>query len=69
VLPICEVVSWYSWPTLKWKERSIIASHGGQLAAANAQGGGANVHFSLPSSAEGQGGRKESRQSEEGREA
>ena len=49
--------------------RSIIASHGGQLAAANAQGGGANVHFSLPVSAEGQGGRKESRQSEEGREA
>jgi DNA-binding CsgD family transcriptional regulator len=28
--------------------RSIIASHGGELAAANAQGGGACVHFSLP---------------------
>jgi PAS domain S-box-containing protein len=28
--------------------RSIIASHGGELAAANAEGGGACVHFSLP---------------------
>jgi PAS domain S-box-containing protein len=28
--------------------RSIITSHGGELAAANAQGGGACVHFSLP---------------------
>jgi signal transduction histidine kinase len=34
--------------------RSIIASHGGELAAANAQGGGACVHFSLPVIAEGQ---------------
>jgi len=33
--------------------RSIIASHGGELAAANAQGGGACVHFSLPAIAEG----------------
>ena len=29
--------------------RSIIASHGGELAAANAEGGGAYVYFSLPS--------------------
>ncbi len=36
--------------------RSIIASHGGELAAANAQGGGACVHFSLPVIAEGHGG-------------
>ena len=28
--------------------RSIITSHGGELAAANAQGGGACVHFSVP---------------------
>jgi PAS domain S-box-containing protein len=28
--------------------RSIVASHGGELAAANAPGGGAYVHFSLP---------------------
>jgi signal transduction histidine kinase len=28
--------------------RSIIASHGGELDAANAQGSGACVHFSLP---------------------
>jgi two-component system, LuxR family, sensor kinase FixL len=35
--------------------RSIIASHGGELAAANAQGGGACVHFSLPVIAEGYG--------------
>jgi K+-sensing histidine kinase KdpD len=33
--------------------RSIIASHGGELAAANAQCGGACVHFSLPVIAEG----------------
>ena len=33
--------------------RSIIASHGGELAAANAHGGGARVHFSLPVIAEG----------------
>jgi signal transduction histidine kinase len=33
--------------------RSIIASHGGELAAANAQDGGACVHFSLPVIAEG----------------
>jgi two-component system, LuxR family, sensor kinase FixL len=36
--------------------RSIIASHGGELAAANAQDGGACVHFSLPVIAEGWGG-------------
>jgi signal transduction histidine kinase len=35
--------------------RSIIASHGGELDAANAQGSGACVHFSLPVIAEGQG--------------
>ena len=28
--------------------RSIIASHGGELAAQNAKGGGADVYFSLP---------------------
>jgi C4-dicarboxylate-specific signal transduction histidine kinase len=33
--------------------RSIIASHGGELAAANAEGGGACVYFSLPVSAQG----------------
>jgi two-component system, LuxR family, sensor kinase FixL len=33
--------------------RSIITSHGGELAAENAQGGGACVHFSLPVIAEG----------------
>jgi len=32
--------------------RSIITSHGGELAAANAEGGGACVHFSLPAVAE-----------------
>ena len=36
--------------------RSIIASHGGELAAANAQGGGACVHFSLPVIEEASGG-------------
>ena len=36
--------------------RSIITSHGGELAAANAQGGGVRVHFSLPVIAEGYGG-------------
>jgi signal transduction histidine kinase len=36
--------------------RSIIASHDGELAAANANGGGAYVYFSLPVIAEGQGG-------------
>jgi two-component system sensor kinase FixL len=36
--------------------RSIVASHGGELAAANAHGGGACVHFRLPVIAEGQGG-------------
>jgi len=35
---------------------SIIASHGGELAAANAEGGGACVHFWLPVIAEGRGG-------------
>ena len=34
--------------------RSIIASHGGELAAANAQGGGAYVYFSLPVTRKGQ---------------
>jgi C4-dicarboxylate-specific signal transduction histidine kinase len=34
--------------------RSIIASHGGELAAANAQGGGAYVYFSLPVTGKGQ---------------
>ena len=45
--------------------RSIINSHGGELAAANAEGGGACVHFSLPIIAEGQRGCRESRQLEE----
>jgi two-component system, LuxR family, sensor kinase FixL len=36
--------------------RSIITSHGGELAAANAQGGGACVYFLLPVIAERQGG-------------
>ena len=36
--------------------RSIVASHGGELAAANAHGGGACVHFSLPVIAEGRRG-------------
>jgi two-component system sensor kinase FixL len=36
--------------------RSIILSHGGELAAANAQDGGACVHFSLPVITEGQEG-------------
>jgi len=49
--------------------RSIITLHGGELAATNAQGGGACVCFSLPTIAEGQEGQRESRQSEEGREA
>jgi PAS domain S-box-containing protein len=35
--------------------RSIITAHGGELAAANAQGGGAYVHFSLPVIAGGHG--------------
>ncbi|HZD48066.1 MAG TPA: ATP-binding protein [Silvibacterium sp.] len=47
--------------------RSIIASHGGELAAANAQGGGACVHFSLPVIAGAK--EDESRQSEGGQEA
>jgi two-component system, LuxR family, sensor kinase FixL len=36
--------------------RSIIVSHGGELAAANAEGGGACVHFWLPAISKGQGG-------------
>jgi PAS domain S-box-containing protein len=36
--------------------RSIITSHGGELAATNAQGGGACAHFSLPLIAEGSEG-------------
>ena len=46
--------------------RSIITSHGGELAAANGQGGGACVHFSLPIIAEGCSGRRASRHLEEG---
>jgi two-component system, LuxR family, sensor kinase FixL len=46
--------------------RSIIASHGGELAAANAQGGGACVHFSLPVVAEGYGGSREFARSDGG---
>jgi len=49
--------------------RSIITLHGGELAAANAQGGGARVYFSLPVIAEGQEGQRESPVSEEGGEA
>jgi two-component system sensor kinase FixL len=49
--------------------RSIITSHGGELAAANAEGGGTRVHFSLPVIAEVQGSWRESRQSDGGREA
>jgi PAS domain S-box-containing protein len=49
--------------------RSIITLHGGELAATNAQGGGACVYFSLPIIAEGQEGQRESWQSKEGREA
>jgi len=49
--------------------RSIIAAHGGELAAANVQGGGACVHFSLPVIAVGQGRRRESSQLEGEREA
>ena len=48
--------------------RSIITLHGGELAAANAQGGGARVYFSLPVIAEGQEGQRESPLSEEGEE-
>jgi len=49
--------------------RSIITSHGGELVAENAKGGGACVHFSLPVFAEGQGGSRELRQPEGGRKA
>jgi two-component system sensor kinase FixL len=49
--------------------RSIITLHGGELAATNAQGGGACVYFSLPIIAEGQEGQRESRQLEVGPEA
>jgi two-component system, LuxR family, sensor kinase FixL len=49
--------------------RSIIASHDGELAAANVQGGGACVHFSLPVIEEGQRRRRESSQLEGEREA
>jgi two-component system sensor kinase FixL len=48
--------------------RSIIASHGGELAAANAPGGGACVHFSVPVIGEDQGD-EENRGSRRGREA
>jgi PAS domain S-box-containing protein len=36
--------------------RSIVAAHGGELAAVNAEGGGACVYFSLPVIGKGQGG-------------
>jgi two-component system sensor kinase FixL len=36
--------------------RSIITSHDGELAATNAEGGGACLHFSLPFVAKGRGG-------------
>jgi C4-dicarboxylate-specific signal transduction histidine kinase len=36
--------------------RSIITSHGGELAAVNADGGGACVYFTLPTIEKGQGG-------------
>lgn len=36
--------------------RSIITSHGGELGAVNAEGGGACVRFSLPVIRKGQGG-------------
>jgi signal transduction histidine kinase len=49
--------------------RSIITLHGGELAAAKAEGGGAYVYFSLRVVAEVHEGWKESRQSEAGREA
>jgi two-component system sensor kinase FixL len=49
--------------------RSIIVSHGGELAAANLQGGGACLHFSLPMVAESQKGRRESPPSEAEEEA
>jgi two-component system, LuxR family, sensor kinase FixL len=49
--------------------RSIIASHGGELAAANVQGGGACVYFSLHVIAEGQRRPRESSQLEGEREA
>jgi two-component system, LuxR family, sensor kinase FixL len=44
--------------------RSIIASHGGELSAANAQGGGAYLYFSPPIIAESQGGQRKSSLSE-----
>jgi two-component system sensor kinase FixL len=46
--------------------RSIITSHGGELAAANAEGSGAKVYFSLPVSVENQGGGSAMGQSKEG---
>ena len=36
--------------------RSIIASHGGELTAENAEADGAYVYFSLPVLVKGQGG-------------
>jgi signal transduction histidine kinase len=36
--------------------RSIITSHDGELSAANAQGGGACLYFSLPVIAKGRAG-------------
>jgi signal transduction histidine kinase len=44
--------------------RSIVTSHGGELAAANAQGGGACLYFLLPVSAELHGVGREARQPE-----
>jgi len=49
--------------------RSIITMHGGELAAANARGGGAYLHFWLPVIADAQEGWGESRQPKGGQEA
>jgi PAS domain S-box-containing protein len=49
--------------------RSIITLHGGELAAANAEGGGAYVHFALPVIWDPQEGWRASRQSDGGRDA
>jgi two-component system, LuxR family, sensor kinase FixL len=49
--------------------RSIITSHGGELTAADAKGGGVTAHFSLPARTEGDGGHEDLWQPEGGREA